>query len=662
MAEADQPEDRARVYPHLVIAIPVILFIVLTAFAINGSSVAAFDSFLGLNPSSDPNLLFGQVRPIRSDEFLVNTPLAVAEERVDFRPVNPNVGLGENVAVYSGTPAWSWKALFDPTSWPYLVLPLPSAFAASWWLRDLLLLIGGYLVLMVLTRGDLVLSVGVPIALLYAPFVQWWRAAALGAPAYGLLVSYFALQVLIRASVVGRLISGVLLGYFATCFLFVLYPPFQIPVAIFAFCLFVGYALHQREWWLSRKPLWTAVSLVIAGGIVTAAAAAYYISFRTQIHLVSNTVYPGQRMTTGGDYSWMWFFNGFYNIQLLDAGNGVGPFANQSEAANFLMIFPFVVPVYLLGAAWRWRNGEGLDHVLLALVVCLSFLTVWEFVGLPGIVARLTLLDIVPTHRAIIGIGIADLVFVAVYLSRAPLQRGPHFLVIGACAAAVSFAVQLRLGLSLMSAYPAFIDSAVRVGVIAAVAGACVLLANWGMKRAFIALLVAYTLLCAGSVNPLYRGLAPITDTAFAHEIQSIVQKDGGHHRWVVYGPFVWGNYLVANGADSLSAVYLYPQLNLWRRFDPRGQYSTVYNRYAHVVFSVPASGAGTFTLVQPDLFTVNVNPCDGLLRALRVRYFVFGNQVAFPCLRLEARNLSPARNLFIYQRAGTRTTNRGST
>src|SRR5437588_7576603 len=100
MAEADQAErdleenasriletpglKRAWVHPHLVIAVPVLLFILLTVFAIHGSSVAAYYTFLGVDSSNDPNVLYGQVRPIRSDEFLVNTPLAIAEERVGF--------------------------------------------------------------------------------------------------------------------------------------------------------------------------------------------------------------------------------------------------------------------------------------------------------------------------------------------------------------------------------------------------------------------------------------------------------------------------------------------------------------------------------------------------------------------------------------------------
>jgi hypothetical protein len=651
MAEADQPEDRARVYPHLVIAVPVLLFILLTALSIHGSSLAVYDDFLGLNTRPDPNLLYGQPRSIRSDEFLVNTPLAVGEQRVAFRALNPNVGLGENVAVYSGTPAWSWKAFFDPVSWPYRVLPLPNAFAASWWLRDLLLLIGAYLALMVLTDGSVVLSVGVAIALLYAPFVQWWRGAALGAPAYGFLLLYCAFQVLIRPSVRGRLLSGLALGFFATCFAFVLYPPFQIPIALVALFLFAGFAVQQRTTWMSRKMVWTIAAFVTAGGIVVIAAAAYYLSFRAQIHLLTNTVYPGRRAETGGGTPWMDFFNGFFNIQLLNDANGVGPFGNQSEASNFFMIFPFVVPVYLVGVAWRWKTGERGDPVLIALAACLLVLALWVFVGLPGIVARLTLLDVVPAHRAIIGIGVADLIFLAVLLSRGCSQGGPIFLAVGACAAAVAFAVQLNLGLSLMSDYPRFIGNAVLVILIATVAGACALLANWGMKRAFTAVLVAYCLVSAAGVNPLYRGIDPIVGTRFADAIRAIDHRDAGRHRWVVYDSLLWGNYIVANGGDSLSAVYLYPQLNLWRRFDPGGRYSAVYNRYAHVLFSVPAAGTGRFTLLQPDEFSVNVSPCSSVLRALGVRYFVFGSKVSFPCLRLQAGNLSPAHNVFIYRR-----------
>jgi hypothetical protein len=64
-----------------------------------------------------------------------------------------------------------------------------------------------------------------------------------------------------------------------------------------------------------------------------------------------------------------------------------------------------------------------------------------------------------------------------------------------------------------------------------------------------------------------------------------------------------------------LNGTHTAPQLALWRDLDPLGRFEKVYNRYAHVRFSVGPGDVPRFHAIRHDSIRVVLNPLAPVLR-----------------------------------------------
>ena len=84
-----------------------------TGFKISGSSFGLYyDSFLNGKSS---NLISGEARPIRSDEWLVVTQFTIAQKEAGYPLINKNFGnSGKNMSLVSDAPYKEWSTVFRP--------------------------------------------------------------------------------------------------------------------------------------------------------------------------------------------------------------------------------------------------------------------------------------------------------------------------------------------------------------------------------------------------------------------------------------------------------------------------------------------------------------------------------------------------------------------
>src|SRR5687768_15837290 len=83
--------------------------LMLTVFKISGSSIGIYHSYLYGDTKSDSNLLYGKPQPIRSDEWLVNTQLTIAQSRDDFNRINENITYGRDMSLNIDVPYKEWS-------------------------------------------------------------------------------------------------------------------------------------------------------------------------------------------------------------------------------------------------------------------------------------------------------------------------------------------------------------------------------------------------------------------------------------------------------------------------------------------------------------------------------------------------------------------------
>ena len=155
------------------LAICFILLISASILKINGSSVDNWNTLLGKAKST--NVILGQARPVRSDEWMVATPLMLSQaKQVPRFPLhNESVGAA-NTPLLFNLPVSSLAAFFRPQYWGFFIFDFETAFSLYWNLKTIGLFLSFFLLLLLLTANNFWLSIFGSLWLLYSAFMQWW--------------------------------------------------------------------------------------------------------------------------------------------------------------------------------------------------------------------------------------------------------------------------------------------------------------------------------------------------------------------------------------------------------------------------------------------------------------------------------------------------------
>ncbi len=569
-----------------------------------------------IDGSAPGEVVLGTARAVRSDDWAVALPLALSQRAQTPRfPVsNPLAGFGEGTdgRVGSPVPVRSWLAVFRPQTWGYF-LGDDVGLAWHWWSRALGLVWASWLAFAVLGGGRPLPALAAAVALAFQPFFQFWSyvsepivaAAALGfAAAAGIALAEGTAAILLR---------GALLAWAAGCFaLGWVYPPFQIPLAWLLVAAAAGWAFRERDRIAraGRLPLRAGVAagaIVLAGVLV----AVFAVECREPLQILAGTAYPGQRRIAGGDLSVPALFNAFQTAFLRK--DGYAPLGNVCDAASF----QFLSPAILLFVAWEAvARKRRPDPVVAAVGIYTVVLLLHALVGLPGFLARATLLDRVPGGRSVVGIGAASLVMtVAFVLGRAREDAGGGKRLAFAAAAAWAVAV-FASGARLASFMPALAPWTPFAGALFAFVSALLVLSR---HRACLAFLAAAAVASTAWFNPLVRGGSDyLRDNALSSQILALDRAAGGRSVWVVYDDRWLSNLFRAIGVRAVGGVHYYPQRELWSRLDPKGESEPAWNRYAHVVFSAgPVRDSARISAPFFDTVRVELCPESAAFRSL---------------------------------------------
>lgn len=632
--------------------------IILTALRINGSSVGMYHSFVYGSSQQDPALLEGQPRPIRSDEWGVNTPAIVSQAKEGYPVVNQTVGHGQDMSVTFDVPTKELGSLFKPQNWAFFVLPLEYAFAFKWWLLGVILMLACYAFFLTFLPRQYLLSALISVALFLSPFIQWWYQSITILPlAYGLLIAALVIRYYNYQGRISRrqiaLLSAI--GYITTCFAITLYVPFVVPVGLGLTALLGGHLLNKwRAGSATTKQLilrqsWLLVGVVLIVGLI---AGLYLHSHSTAIEAIGNTVYPGDRTQASGGLPVSQFLGGYYNIYLQDDNRASHIDFNQSEASNFIYLSLFLIPCLVFLLVKRRSLELSFDWRIVGLLLVATAFLVRLFVPFSEIIFDALQLNRIPHNRLLIGFGFINLCLLAISLQHITKQKllPSRLRWVSVSLAAI---VTLSVGLSLKLQHNGYLESILAVVVISATLSTTTWLLVNKRLIAGALLLACFSFLSVAHVNPLYRGLGMLTHSSLVDTMRSL---DDNKTKWVV------GDYAAsfeslpsASGVTSLSGVYAYPQLDVWRPIAADPASEAVYNRYAHVFFTVgtlqqPALGKGAyFDPPALDAFRVHADPCSEFLQAENVRYLLATQETASPCLALTKKITYPKQTFYIY-------------
>lgn len=592
--------------------IALIVFITLVACKINFSSVDSWQTYIFGGDKVD-GVILGQYRTIRSDEWVVQTPYAISQANADgyFELYNNNIGEGANM-ILGEAPVFDITILARPLLWGYLLFGEEYGFSWYWSLKMVMLFMVSFELALMLSKKDRILSIAGAIWLALTPGLMWWLSTAIvDSYIFGftivILFNYYMnnLDWKLRKKVLIAIAMALAIPAFA----FALYPAIQVPFAlIMAVFIIGGFVKH---WQNLKKQDFIIMGLTI---FATLLLIARFIAISwNDIKLMTSTVYPGARFETGGDV-------GIIDTLAKGLLNIFTPYVdllkNPCEAAfaYFPIIGLAIVAIYnLKGIKQKIKQVD--TWIIIALVLVFILLAAFVFIGLPKILAGVTLLYLSPAKRAKVVLGILGIMLSIIFMKKMSDKKIQIFKWWQAGIISLIVVGIVYIIFRLSEYYHTETLTYARYLIVFAIAFFMTYFFIRFNKKVFCVIMIAVAILAGGTVNPIVRGMDVLHKTELATEIQKVVEQDK-EAKWIALNN-VYAQYLIANGAKTLNGVNRYPNHKMIDILDPNKEYEEVWNRYAHIIINL---GYETkFNLDAKDVYDVTLTYED--LKKLEVKY-----------------------------------------
>jgi hypothetical protein len=648
---------RASGLPNLIVllAIPALFFVVvgtLATLGISGSSTGVYWSMFGTG--TDPSLLLGGPRGIRSDEWLVQSSWVISQAQQGFPLVNQTFPGGMDSTVQNDLPSWDWSTLFRPHVWGYLLFPLDQGMAVRWWLPALALITSTYVfVVSVLPKRPLTAAM-LALGLLYSPIFQWWF---LPTTLWPVALAFTAMTALIWAFKTKRVwVSAAwaaLTGYFAVATAMSIYVPYMIPALYVIVFFAVGVVISEKSSGRFTLPqiakhfvplLFAAVGALVVMG-------AWIVTRLETITAVTSTVYPGQRLELTGTLNdaneLAAFFSGPFQRVLQGGISGIfAPNQSESAAPLLLVVFLFVALVWAAFSPSRLRVA-GVDWMLVSVIACTLFFAAFLVIPNWDSIAHLIAVDRTVAARARLAFAVLGVVSATLLIRRIEQTELKVWWPIALLNAAAAVTASLAVADYMRTMAPPILASGNAWIVVTALLALTILFLCRG--QAFLgsgALLVA-SLLIGFQVNPFYLGVFDLRDTQMGQEIAEI----GDTHpdaEWVGVGGIVPTAMLVESGVRAYNGMQTSPSDEMWDDIDPDNKYEFERNRLANVNWT-PGSGEPVVSIPVRDQIVVSFDSCSDFSQE-NVDYVLSDIELAQPCLTQYDRETEGNSTLWIYE------------
>lgn len=575
-----------------------LILLFLTVNRYHGDSITFYNEIIQPSGGDDSSVpIFGKTRGIRSDEFRVDTPSTLAAGYGDhpYGKYNEIMRGTKTLNIVTGVYIGYVTLAKAPWELAYMIIPREYAFSFCWYIHIIL----GFLVTIelfyIITRGNKLLSVTGAFLIFFSSFYLWWGFSVyfISGPGTIVCIHYFLNSKNIR----GKIILGIGTALCFSNFILNLYPAWQVPLG-YLFLAMGIWCLHEN--WERIKELQVKEWLVVIGilALVVSFVVSYVNVASEYIVSINSTLYPGKRIDTGGFKLHKLFYYAqapFYAYQ--DIGN-------SSEAGVYFSLFPIptIVATYCI---IKERKKDWLTRGLLLVQIPMLF---YVTVGLPKIIANLTLFSHSTPKRLVDVIGLIQVYFIIIIMSyykdsiKLPKKVAG---IIGVVTAGLSIWISSYNYTNYMST----IQKIVMFGVIV-IAAICLMIDLKERHQAvFLVGLIVISLYTGIYVRPVIKGFGAIYSKPVAKEINKIVENDK-KAKWIAQGTVELSAFNIACGASTINSCNIYPNLELWEKLDPSGKYSDIYNRYAHVDIEL-TNQETSFEIVWGDHIKVNLSYDD---------------------------------------------------
>lgn len=620
------------------------IFILCVVFQISGSSIGMWNTYMPANLKDD-GVILGISRPIRSDEWATNSPMVFSQEHnLEGRyPYFSNTirGTQTDTFIVYGQPVFDIAEIFRPFHWGYLLLGSSFGLSFFWIGRMIALFLVTFEMMMLLTKKNKILSLIGAILVTLAPVIGWWFAinGLIEMIVFGQLAILMLHQYMNTQHTLKRLLYASIIALCAGAFILVFYPSWQVPMAYIVLALGIATIItNWRNCKITKKDILLLVVVIMVFALLMG-----YVLLKSSdtIKSVLNTVYPGDRLETGGNIEIGELVE--YPINMFFSIKDTGILTNVCEEATFFGLFPLGIIL----AIYSMIKNKKIDIYNVLLLVVEVFFMVWCFIGFPEILAKLTLMSNSQAGRAIIFIGLIDILLLIRSVSSI---KEPIKINISAIGAIILGTI---VSICCYYSFKSFFENKLILAIIWIVLCTMFYLFSRVQKEkvAKVLLIVIFIIMLftSGFINPVRIGTDVIYKNEIAQAISKINKENPG--LWIVEElgyPNI--NYAIMQGAATINSTNVYPNLERWQKFDITGEYEEIYNRYAHIcVHLVDEILEDRFTLLQPDSFEVNLTIEE--IKELGVRYIFTNRELyMYETEDIELRNLYEGYGMKIYE------------
>lgn len=589
------------------IGVGLLLFV--TLFKINGDSMAYYTMTIqGDKVDALSYPIFGKIRTIRSDEFLVNNPgiFASVMNNPSFEKYNTILRGTDTLNIISGVYKGLAMIAYQPWKLIFTILPLENAFSFYFYFVPVFAFLFCMELFYILSKNKLVAFTGATLTI-FSSYFLWW-----GFPNYllsGTATIVFFYKFINEKNIKKQIVFGLLMALSFSIFVCNLYPAWQVPVGYVYLVIgiwmikenFVQIKSQSKvQWFIFFGSIGICILLVLN----------YFISTKEYIQIINQTVYPGKRVEYGSNeigkllcYAQSLFFP-------------IKDMYNNSESGVFFCLFPLSTLLSLYYSI-KSKKKDLLSILLLTVEIPMIIYTT---IGLPPIVAKLLLFTHSTSVRMIDILGFVQVILIVRLLSFYKDEK--HIKPIVGGIVAIAFACESVL--ICKYSFPDYLNKYWMILLFIMIFFlSFYLMTNYkgkGFKK--FEILISLVSICSGlCVRPMSIGLSSVYAKPAAQEIQKIVSKDPTS-KWVTIGGIETPSFTVMCGAPTINFVNTYPNLKLWHTLDPDKKYEKIYNRYEHVKVLLTHEET-SFELIQSDYITLNLSYKN--IKKAKVKY-VFTN------------------------------------
>lgn len=599
--------------------IAIITFIVLVTFKIHGSSIGAWDMYTSekIDPT-EKSILIGENRPIRSDEWMVQSTYYMAQAMSDeFYPLyNTNImDDGLNMILAYNAPVANLSILGKPFNWGFLLLGKEYGLSWYWAFKTIALLLLAFEISMILTKKMKEISILSSFWITFSPAIQWWFMQHVGDTIFftlAMIVAFYKYVENIDKSRWRKLLFSLMFAFSAIGFALVIYPAFQVPLAylILVFMAIIYFGMFKRP--KLKKDDYIFVSMIIL--IIGIVLGQFLLTSMDAIKATLETVYPGKRVSTGGGVELFRYAE--FMINTYTPFKDIN-YLNNCEVSSFNNFFIGSVIILFIAISKKVKDiGIG---IALFVVALLQF--IWTVVPFNETIAKITFLSYVPTDRMILMFSFTAMLL-SIWAIGVIFREKIVSPLVGCIIALVNFSVYGLL--ILKSPYRGYVSFKYLVILFAIYLIINIsIFVRW--KKVFFVMMAIIIFMSGMTVNPVVKGVGAIYNKTLSRAIIEIEESDPDSI-WLAEGDGAKGEFIYANGAKAINGTHFYPALSTWEKISESYDDEIIYNRYAHIRIKL-TNDETKFSLENPDAFRIDLNINE--LKSLNIKYIVTKNDLS---------------------------------